>query len=302
MRDVELKRAFRGDTCSNLNIKVTNATGKEFELCLCPSQSVQCLKEEISGENPKDGVYYKLLSMNSNRILDEKKTLAEEGIKENDELLLVKRRKARKPSKEEVTARGPDASQIDKLTAEAGQVQGNKVPDFGASALHFDFNRELQRILITLIDAAHLVQFDNEEEDGDEQTTSEKMEFVNQDHLKQLTDMGFTETRATKALQLNRTSGVEGAMEWLLHHESDPDIDKPLEPQVVNKTESSKTKSHKPHRRREFVPNRKGVENLKDMGFPEEDIIKALKATGNNQRAAVCFNLTHSPAMLPTLL
>jgi hypothetical protein len=83
MRDVELKKAFRGDTCSSLNIKVTNATGKEFELCLCPSQSVQCLKEEISGENPKDGVHYKLLSMNSNRILDEKKTLAEEGIKDN---------------------------------------------------------------------------------------------------------------------------------------------------------------------------------------------------------------------------
>ena len=39
---------------------------------------------------------------------------------------------------EEVTAKGPDASQIDKLTAEAGQVKGNKVPDFGASALHFD--------------------------------------------------------------------------------------------------------------------------------------------------------------------
>ena len=34
------------------------------------------------------------------------------------------------------------------------------------------------------------------------------------------------------------------------------------------------------------------------MGFPEEDVIKALKATGNNQRAAVCFNLTHSPAII----
>ena len=29
------------------------------------------------------------------------------------------------------------------------------------------------------------------------------------------------------------------------------------------------------------------VEILKDMGFPEEDVIKALKATGNSQRAAV---------------
>ena len=80
MRDVELK-ALRGD--GSLNIKVTNTTGKEYELCLCPTQSVQNLKERVSGENPKDGVHYKLLSMNSNRILDEKKTLAEEGIKDN---------------------------------------------------------------------------------------------------------------------------------------------------------------------------------------------------------------------------
>lgn len=81
MRDVELNKALRGDI--SLNIKVTNATGKEFDLCLCPSDSVQCLKEKISGENPKDGVLYKLFSMSSNRVLDEKKTLAEEGIKDN---------------------------------------------------------------------------------------------------------------------------------------------------------------------------------------------------------------------------
>ena len=81
MRDVELKKALRGD--SSLNVKVTNATGKEFEMCLCPNQSVQFLKEKISGENPKDGIHYKLLSMATNRFLDEKKTLAEEGINDN---------------------------------------------------------------------------------------------------------------------------------------------------------------------------------------------------------------------------
>lgn len=81
MRDVELKKALRGDI--NLNVKVTNATGKQFDLCLCRTQSVQCLKERVSGDNPKDGVHYKLLSMNTNRILDEKKTLEEEGINDN---------------------------------------------------------------------------------------------------------------------------------------------------------------------------------------------------------------------------
>ena len=39
---------------------------------------------------------------------------------------------------EDVTVKGPDASKIDKLTAEAGQVKGNKLPDLGASAVHFD--------------------------------------------------------------------------------------------------------------------------------------------------------------------
>ena len=59
----------------------------------------------------------------------------------------------------------------------------------------------------------------------------------------------------------DRVSGVEGAMEWLLIHESDPDIDEPLETPVETETESSKTatRSHssKSHRRREFVPNKK---------------------------------------------
>ena len=31
------------------------------------------------------------------------------------------------------------------------------------------------------------------------------------------------------------------------------------------------------------------MSNLKDMGFPEEDVIVALKATGNSQEAAVRY-------------
>ena len=58
-----------------------------------------------------------------------------------------------------------------------------------------------------------------------------------------------------------RSSGVEGAMEWLLQHESDPDIDEPLQPEQVNETESNtntvKSNHSKPRRRREFVPNKK---------------------------------------------
>lgn len=83
MRDVELKKALRPD--NSLNLKVTYSSGKELDLCLCPSQSVQHLKEKVFGDNPKDGVNFKLLSINLNRILDEKRTLEEEGVKDNGE-------------------------------------------------------------------------------------------------------------------------------------------------------------------------------------------------------------------------
>ena len=47
-----------------------------------------------------------------------------------------------------------------------------------------------------------------------------------------------------------RKSGVAGAMEWLLQHESDPDIDEPI---AVAKKPNDSTKL----KRREVIPNRK---------------------------------------------
>lgn len=40
-------------------------------------------------------------------------------------------------------------------------------------------------------------------------------------------------------------------------------------------------------KRRDFKPDTKALQNLMDMGFPEEDICDALHVTGNNQSAAV---------------
>nr|2DAI_A Chain A, Ubiquitin associated domain containing 1 [Homo sapiens] len=52
-------------------------------------------------------------------------------------------------------------------------------------------------------------------------------ERVDEAALRQLTEMGFPENRATKALQLNHMS-VPQAMEWLIEHAEDPTIDTPL--------------------------------------------------------------------------
>lgn len=125
--------------------------------------------------------------------------------------------------------------------------------------------------------------------------------------LQQLQDMGFPENRAKKALVLSRMN-VQIAMEWLLEHMDDPHIDDPLTPQQLGILRQVQPSS--------FAPNPQIVQNLKDMGFPEEDITQALKAVGNNQDAACAWllgereeeeevgvdgNLIHSVLTNPTI-
>lgn len=47
--------------------------------------------------------------------------------------------------------------------------------------------------------------------------------------LESLIEMGFPQGRAEKALALTGNQGIEAAMDWLMEHEDDPDVDEPLE-------------------------------------------------------------------------
>ncbi|XP_020037439.2 UBX domain-containing protein 1 [Castor canadensis] len=47
--------------------------------------------------------------------------------------------------------------------------------------------------------------------------------------LESLIEMGFPSGRAEKALALTGNQGIEAAMDWLMEHEDDPDVDEPLE-------------------------------------------------------------------------
>jgi len=65
--------------------------------------------------------------------------------------------------------------------------------------------------------------------------------FVNQDVLKQLMEMGFSELRSEKALY-ERDNNLEHAIAWLGDHENDADIDLPVKPKpkVPEKPKMSK--------------------------------------------------------------
>jgi ubiquitin carboxyl-terminal hydrolase 5/13 len=68
---------------------------------------------------------------------------------------------------------------------------------------------------------------------------SKKQDYdVNPIFLSSLTEMGFPENRAIKALVLTQNISAESAMNWLFEHGDDPDIDKPLTYKQINSTPS----------------------------------------------------------------
>lgn len=284
MREFELQNLKSLRSVPLICVKITSSSGKESSLTVCLKETVKSLKDKaLGGECSKESPFYKLILAKSNRELTDEKTLEEENVQENDELILFKKRQsttadiAEKECKSN-SSQVPDLKMVKKLTA---KLDGGKVKDQFASLSPptLDFNSELRRILISLIDSSILLQSVNEDKEtaGSSGQEEDLQPNVDPTILKQLTDMGFKETRAKKALFLNRMSPLS-AMEWLLQHESDADIDEPL----VIGARTSRTR----RKRKEFVPSPRAVNNLKEMGFQEEEIIMALKATGNNQEAA----------------
>uniref|UniRef100_A0A672YZM2 UBX domain protein 1 n=1 Tax=Sphaeramia orbicularis TaxID=375764 RepID=A0A672YZM2_9TELE len=57
--------------------------------------------------------------------------------------------------------------------------------------------------------------------------------------LESLLEMGFDRNRAEKAVANTGNQGIEQAMDWLMEHENDPDIDEPYVPPVGNVLEGA---------------------------------------------------------------
>ncbi|KAF8985469.1 hypothetical protein BGZ46_004062 [Entomortierella lignicola] len=95
--------------------------------------------------------------------------------------------------------------------------------------------------------------------------------------LEQLQMMGFPLVRCQKALLATGNQGSEIAMDWLIQHMEDPDIDDP----IVSKASSASSIS----------PEQ--ISQLADMGFTDKQAKKALKETGGNMERAVEWLFSH---------
>ncbi|XP_032993491.1 ubiquitin-associated domain-containing protein 1 isoform X2 [Lacerta agilis] len=249
----------------------------------------RCLKRCAPGslEDPKCITHHKLIHAASEKVLTDTKTVLEENIEDQDVLVLVKKRAPPAPP---------------------------KMVDISAEE---KFQTELRKILVSLIevaqkllalnpDAVELFKKANAMLDEDED------DRVDEIALRQLTEMGFPESRAVKALRLNHMS-VTQAMEWLIEHSDDPTVDAPLPGQFSLENASVEGVAATPaqalegpnqevgreepkdelteifkkiRRKREFRPDPRAVIALMEMGFDEREVVDALRVNNNQQNAA----------------
>ncbi|XP_061758645.1 ubiquitin-associated domain-containing protein 1 [Nerophis ophidion] len=239
---VQEEKIFAGKV---LKIHICTVDGAEWleeipEDTIVEKLKEKCLKHCVHGnlEDPKTLTHHKLIHAATERVLSDTKTVADESLKDKDVLLLIKKRPPPTPPK------------MAEVSADEKKKQDNKAPDKDAilkatanlSTRHSDrtvtqhnirdFQTELRKILVSLIevaqkllalnpDAVELFKKANDMLDEDEE------DRVDDTALQQLTEMGFPESRAVKALRLNHMS-VTQAMEWLIEHMDDPSVDTPL--------------------------------------------------------------------------
>ncbi|KAK1791983.1 hypothetical protein P4O66_001767 [Electrophorus voltai] len=194
---------------------------------MCFSAKVQlCLETKAKGsderqcahgslEDPKTLTHHKLIHAATERVLTEVKTVADENLKDKDCLLLIKKRPPpthpkmadiSTEEKKKQESKAPDKDAILKATANLSTRHSDRMVTQHNIR---DFQTELKKILVSLIevaqkllalnpDAVELFKKANAMLDEDEE------ERVDDAALQQLTEMGFPESRAVKALRLNQ--------------------------------------------------------------------------------------------------
>ncbi|XP_055988766.1 ubiquitin-associated domain-containing protein 1 [Sorex fumeus] len=321
---VQEEKIFAGPA---LRLLICAADGAEWreeaaEDTLVEQLKERCLQHCAPGclEDPKSVAHHKLIHAASERVLSDPKTLLEENIQDNDVLLLIRKRSpAPLPKMADVSAeekrkqeqKAPDRDAVMRATA---NLPSHNLERAAAQTGMRDFQTELRKILVSLIevaqrllalnpDAVELFRKANAMLDEDED------ERVDEAALRQLTEMGFPESRAAKALRLNHMS-VPQAMEWLIEHAEDPSIDAPLPGHTAPATAEAEGPStsqaaagtgesneeardeltevfKKIRRKREFRADGRAVISLMEMGFDEKEVIDALRVN-NNQQSAAC--------------
>lgn len=111
---------------------------------------------------------------------------------------------------------------------------------------------------------------------------------ANEGALSMLEGMGMPRGRAEKALHATGNSDPEAAMNWLLEHMEDADIDSPLDLGTSTGSASAGASGN---------VSEEALEQLAAMGISAPQARKALRETGNNVERAIDWVFSHSDDM-----
>ncbi|XP_075415910.1 ubiquitin-associated domain-containing protein 1 [Tenrec ecaudatus] len=334
---VQEEKIFAGEV---LRLHICAADGAEWLEEATEDTSVErlkerCLKHCAQGglEDPKSVAHHKLLHAASERVLSDAKTISEENVHDKDVLLLIKRRtpaplpKMSDVSTEEKNKADQTAPDRDAIFRATANLPSHNLDRAAVPTSTRDFQTELRKILVSLIEVAQKLLALNPDavelfKKANTLLDEEEEERVDEAALRQLTEMGFPESRVTKALRLNHMS-VTQAMEWLIEHAEEPAVDAPLPSQALpgaaaasastsasaSAAASTSTAAaaevpagtsagdeeardeltevfRKIRRKREFRADARALVALMEMGFGEKEVMDALRVNNNQQNDA----------------
>lgn len=214
----------------------------------------------------------------------------------------------------------PDKAAIDLATVNVERKNFDK-PAMGVPLVP-DFHTELRRILVSLVELSekllrHHPDIENIFKNLQRKLMENREPEIDETALKKLLEMGFEEQQAVHALKENKMCPM-AAMDWLLakgcRQEKDADsetstkdvpagataqasVDKHTNADVSNCSAPTAEPEQKgivnamlecfqEYKRKDFKPNKKAMNNLKEMGFSETAILDALRIHSNSQEAA----------------
>eukprot|EP01089_Gocevia_fonbrunei_P022404 TRINITY_DN9058_c0_g1_i1.p1 TRINITY_DN9058_c0_g1~~TRINITY_DN9058_c0_g1_i1.p1 ORF type:complete len:264 (+),score=61.50 TRINITY_DN9058_c0_g1_i1:100-891(+) len=246
-----------------MRVTVRTLYGETYSVDCSPSIAIDQLQDLILKKIPAITKASQRLIHNGHLLETPKNTLESVGIKDED-VIIIRQARTKQPDVLNTTPI-PTARTILAATALNSSEDGSSSP----SAI-----KNMKYDPAFIVGESPLAKEKEDEEAALDLIN--KLLRVDQIALQHLVDMGFEKLPATKALIFNRMN-TQAAMDWLLQHGEDEDINDPITGEELQELiEEEKS----------FEPNMEILNQLKQMGFSEEDATQALRATNNDEMQA----------------
>lgn len=218
-------------TPEGFSVNVISLEGDILGIGVKPDFTIEKIKEiamkHFYGQDiPKPISQFRLIHSSKFKQLIDDKNVNDQDIDEHDELLLVEIRPASvKENLSEETLKGPTEEEIEHATSDL--VVQNPPRPMPSVDCPTDFQNDIRKILITLVQASARILMHSSEAAKFYEIIKEKLESrckpnIDPKVVKTLTDMGYSRKKVITALRLRKSNMTE-ALEWLIEHHDDTD-------------------------------------------------------------------------------